>query len=796
MPVNRERISIADRRQINPANAPRTNVGSAMGALAETLANQANQYAQVMATETEDKAKAWVRAAVLTTDENGMPAPPENITEGMGSIARRVYDEGIYDKMTYQMGVAIDNQINEAKNANMYDMEAFNEDASARLNSMFADVPEAMQGAYQQLRTKSMVDAGATIGRSQALLQQEVTKENWNGIVENDVDGISQNILLGNNQEAALQLEMAIGSLMEEKDHILNPSEKLQKINQIMYAMSKARVQRDLNTNDMTVAQLDGLINELQDPEQENIDFLREYFPAFDMATNDLVVDADGQIIPDRAAAKKFISELHQIKGGLYAQEAREQKERKEEGLTKLVADGQAPTNPTNQTRLDSVLIPVLKEVDYHGPLNADTWRSGVLNEKQRTTAMFHMKRSGMIPMSLARAFRSVNSDMDDDQLANMYELYTDMRFAPSGEGNPSDISHLIPEKILARFLVADAIHGDGGGYNEGFREALRMAETYEDPQNQWDLSTWSNSLKADGFKMIGDELTEDSLNDSIDQHLIKNVFDGSFRTQELIQARDFFKIMFQQHAGLVGTKDSLSAATDLVRNGMKSRFVESSYILQKSMFAPEKHYPEPMPDNIIDAAKLLGKKALGNLIKADEKLVGNAKQFYQFLNPFLTPKSDDAVEPDWGSARVLATPFDMVVNQHIDDLFANNPDLVPQHFKTKKFISFGNEGIWEGGVHYDLIPLEQRGYPPKFKIKMLLKDQSTGHIIDEEFDPYPAYQELTGQLSNLSGLLKRPAGKEVFWKALKEGRLFDSDFNWFEERQNLIDEWSQGMTR
>ena len=799
MPVKRERISIADRRQINPANAPRTNVGSAMGALAESLANQANQYAQVMATEAEDKAKAWVRAAVLTTDENGMPAPPENITEGMGSIARRVYDEGIYDKMTYQMGVAIDNQINEAKNANMYDMEAFNEDASARLDSMFADVPEAMQGAYQQLRTKAMVDAGATIGRSQALLQMDVQRNLLVGQNDQDVDLIADKFLENTPQardELGVIFEMAIEGIMSTPDHIASPEVKKQLIDKLTYAISAGRIRADLNTNDMTIAQLDGLINELQDPEQENIEFLREYFPSFDMAKNEAFKDQDGQIVPDRAAAKKFASELQQIKGGLHAQEAKEQKEREEEGLTKLVADGQAPTNSSNQTRLDRILMGQLKDVGYNGPINADTWRSGVLNEKQRTTAMYQMKRSGMIPMSLARAFRSVNSDMDDDQLANMYELYTDMRFAPSGEGNPSDISHLIPEKILARFLVADAIHGDGGGYNEGFREALRMAETYEDPQNQWDLLTWSNSLKADGLKIIGDELTEDSLNNSIDQHLIKNVFDGSFRTQELTQARDFFKIMFQQHAGLVGTKDSLSAATDLVRNGMKSRFVESSYILQKSMFAPEKHYPEPMPDNIIDAAKLLGKKALGNLIKADEKLVGNAKQFYQFLNPFLSVKSDDVVEPDLGSARVLATPFDMVINQHIDDLFANNPDLVPQHFKTKKFISFGNEGIWEGGVHYQLIPLEQRGYPPKYKIQMLLKDQSRGHIIDEEFDPYPAYQELTGELSNLSGILKRPAGKEVFWKAFKEGRLFDSDFNWFEERQNLIDEWSQGMTR
>ncbi len=128
-----------------------------------------------------------------------------------------------------------------------------------------------------------------------------------------------------------------------------------------MYAMSKSRVQRDFNTNDMTVAQLDGMIAELLDPEQENIEFLREYFPAFDMATNDLVVDADGQVIPDRAAAKKFVSELQQIKGGLYAQEAREQKEREEAVKVTLVADGQAPTNPSNQTRLDRILIQPIK---------------------------------------------------------------------------------------------------------------------------------------------------------------------------------------------------------------------------------------------------------------------------------------------------------------------------------------------------------------------------------------------------------------------------------------------------
>ena len=802
MPVNRERISIADRRQINPANAPRTNVGSAMGAMAEVLANQANQYAQVMATEAEDKAKAWVRAAVLTTDENGMPAPPENITEGMGSIARRVYDEGIYNKMTYQMGVAIDNQINEAKNANMYDMEAFNQDASARLDSMFADVPEAMQGAYQQLRTKAMVDAGATIGRSQALLQQEVTKENWNGIVENDVDGISQNILLGNDQEAALQLEMAIGSLMEEKDHILNPSEKLQKINQIMYAMSKSRVQRDFNTNDMTVAQLDGMIAELLDPEQENIDFLREYFPAFDMATNDLVVDADGQIIPDRAAAKKFVNELQQIKGGLYAQEAKDQREREEAGKVSLVADGQAPTNPSNQTRLDRILIGQLKDVGYNGPINADTWRSGVLNEKQRTTAMYQMKRSGMIPMSLARAFRSVNSDMDDDQLANMYELYTDMRFAPSGEGNVSDISHLIPEKVLASFLVADAIHGDGGGYNEHFRDALRMAETYQDPQNQWDLSTWNSFLNKDGFKMLGDELTDENLDASIDNYLINNVLDSNYRVEELGQARTLFKIMFQQNAGMVGeytasnSTSALDRTTSLVENAMVSRFVESDYIVQKSMYAPEKFYPEPMPENILEVFSQLGKKALGNLIKADEQLVGDFIQWVEIINPFspLRPPSNEVVNPDLGSARLLAGPFDFIVNDHIDQLIENGA-FDPLHMKKK------DRSIWEAGVHYRLIPLEQHGYPPQYKIQMLTKDQSTGHVVDEKFNPAPAYQKLTGSLFSLSGVLEGPAGAEIMAEAIKEGRWdpysgFDDDFDFLMERAKRVQKLSEGLTR
>jgi hypothetical protein len=802
MPVKRERISIADRRQINPANAPRTNVGSAMGALAESLANQANQYAQIMATEAEDKAKAWVRAAVLTTDENGMPAPPENITEGMGSIARRVYDEGIYDKMTYQMGVAIDNQINEAKNANMYDMEAFNQDASARLDSMFADVPEAMQGAYQQLRTKAMVDAGATIGRSQALLQQEVTKENWNGIVENDVDGISQNILLGNDQEAALQLEMAIGSLMEEKDHILNPSEKLQKINQIMYAMSKSRVQRDFNTNDMTVAQLDGMIAELLDPEQKNIEFLREYFPAFDMATNDLVVDADGQVIPDRAAAKKFVSELQQIKGGLYAQEAKEQKEREEAGKVSLVADGQAPTNPSNQTRLDRILMGQLKDVGYNGPINADTWRSGVLNEKQRTTTMYQMKRSGMIPMSLARAFRSVNSDMDDDQLANMYELYTDMRFAPSGEGNVSDISHLIPEKVLASFLVADAIHGDGGGYNEHFRDALRMAETYQDPQNQWDLSTWNSFLNKDGFKMLGDKLTDENLDASIDNYLINNVLDSNYRVEELGQARTLFKVMFQQNAGMVGeytasnSTSALDRTTSLVENAMASRFVESDYIVQKSMYAPEKFYPEPMPENILEVFSQLGKKALGNLIKADEQLVGDFIQWVEIINPFspLRPPSNDVVNPDLGSARLLAGPFDFIVNDHINQLIEDGA-FDPLHMKKK------DRSLWEAGVHYRLIPLEQHGYPPQYKIQMLTKDQSTGHIVDEKFNPAPAYQKLTGSLFSLSGVLEGPAGAEIMAEAIKEGRWdpysgFDDDFDFLIERGKRVQELSEGLTR
>jgi len=802
MPVKRERISIADRRQINPANAPRTNVGSAMGAMAEALANQANQYAQVMATEAEDKAKAWVRAAVLTTDENGMPAPPENITEGMGSIARRVYDEGIYDKMTYQMGVAIDNQINEAKNANMYDMEAFNQDASARLDSMFADVPEAMQGAYQQLRTKAMVDAGATIGRSQALLQQEVTKENWNGIVENDVDGISQNILLGNDQEAALQLEMAINSLMEEKDHILNPSEKLQKINKIMYAMSKSRVQRDFNTNDMTVAQIDGMIAELLDPEQENIEFLREYFPAFDMATNDLVVDADGQVIPDRAAAKKFVSELQQIKGGLYAQEAREQKEREEAGKVSLVADGQAPTNPSNQTRLDRILMGQLKDVGYDGPINADTWRSGVLNEKQRTTAMYQIKRSGMIPMSLARAFRSVNSDMDDDQLANMYELYTDMRFAPSGEGNVSDISHLIPEKVLASFLVADAIHGDGGGYNEHFRDALRMAETYQDPQNQWDLSTWNSFLNKDGFKMLGDELTDENLDASIDDYLINNVLDSNYRVEELGQARTLFKVMFQQNAGMVGeytssnSTSALDRTTSLVENAMASRFVDSDYIVQKSMYAPEKFYPEPMPENILEVFSQLGKKALGNLIKADEQLIGDFIQWVEIINPFspLRPPSNEVVNPDLGSARLLAGPFDFIVNDHINQLIEDGV-FDPLHMKKK------DRSLWEAGVHYRLIPLEQHGYPPQYKIQMLTKDQSTGHIVDEKFNPAPAYQKLTGSLFSLSGVLEGPAGAEIMAEAIKEGRWdpysgFDDDFDFLMERAKRVQELSEGLTR
>jgi hypothetical protein len=83
----------------------------------------------------------------------------------------------------------------------------------------------------------------------------------------------------------------------------------------------------------------------------------------------------------------------------------------------------------------------------------------------------------------------------------------------------------------------------------------------------------------------------------------------------------------------------------------------------------------------------------------------------------------------------------------------------------------------------------------------MLTKDQSTGHVVDEKFNPAPAYKKLTGSLFSLSGVLEGPAGAEIMAEAIKEGRWdpysgFDDDFDFLMERAKRVQELSEGLTR
>jgi len=638
-----------------------------------------------------------------------------------------------------------------------------------------------MQGAYQQLRTKSMVDAGLTIGRSQALLQMDVQRDLLAGQNGQDVDLISQKFLEDTPQardELGVIFEMAVQGIMSEPDSIAPPEVKKQLIDNLTYAVSAGRIRADLNTNDMTVAQLEGLINELQNPEQKNIEFLREYFPSFDITTNEAFKDQDGQIIPDRAAAKKFVSELHQIKAGLYAGEAKKKKAKEYEANLIKVANGYSPNNPSNRVAVDEI---IRRRLNLKTSIVPEIWLNHptAFSEDQRHQAIVQMKASGMLPQSLHEAFRGVNSSMDRDQLANMYKIYTDLKFVPTQAGEEKDLTNEIPEEVLGSLITASHIYGDGGGYNPTLVEALKMAEDMTSAENQWDPNTWIRSFKLNKIPIDAEDQTLENVDAAVSEYLIDNLLDNNYRKEELNQAVTLFKVLYKQQSGLVQPDRASEVALELTEHQMMTRFVDTEYGDQKTTMAVEKFYGEPLPDNMQEALFNIGKKLGGNAIKFAENVMGASRGYWQMINPFISRQPQEFNRADFGAREMLATPIDIIFSDRIDEL-VNEEKINPAYMKKKG-------SIWEPKVHYKTIPLAQYGYPPKYQILMIDAHSGTGTIVDNNFDPAPKYKEMTDHTASLESLLQGPAKAEALEEIIKNG-LWDPNQGFLTSEEETID--------
>jgi hypothetical protein len=256
MPVMRKRERIRADFGGQGMLQPRANpsIETARG-LARATAQRANEYGQLMAAEARDKGDALAKAATFAGTINGVPDMPERAVREMGRIAQKSYDATIKERFALQMTTAIRAQLADAESANLYDFDGFTQDAQARIDTMALDVPEGMEGMFQQVSTGLLADSGISIGRRVAQSQMADAKTSYPVMIAAQSEQVKQ-LLLSGNDDAAQRLVEGTGWIDNLPANLATEADKMRMRDQLYATAGWTRILRDLDVPNLPADQL------------------------------------------------------------------------------------------------------------------------------------------------------------------------------------------------------------------------------------------------------------------------------------------------------------------------------------------------------------------------------------------------------------------------------------------------------------------------------------------------------------------------------------------------------------
>jgi len=721
MPVIRKRVEVAStvgqggavqrpQSAMTPAQPSELRVSNVAGLANQTaghMARMAGEYSRAMALAAQDEGMALAKAAVFNMDEMGMPQMPEEIKHRMGSIAARAYTGAIEERYAHQMTTAIRAQIQDAQSANLYDMDAFIDDAQYRIDKMREVVPEHMQGAFQQISTGLLADGGAAIGRRQGQLAVQHAQERAPMTVDDAVQTIQDNIITGYDDRATMLVEQTFEMIDAFGPEIMSPAQKRAAKQNVLVSAGVERMKRDLNLNDpeTSAATISALIYDLNDGTNED---LLEYFTFEGFAENkrEMAAAAAGQL--------NFMLGEANRRGSARRQQAEDQAE------LGLIFQGATKSSEKNKSLMDQGLSASLKIAREDGngyrPINLYDWVS--MDGDTRSGMVALMKDAGYTSETVDQFFRVAMRGDDPGIYAAGFELYRDLREGVNSRGeNGADLTADLPQKVREVYGLAEMLHGSGNVGQEAIGQAFQTWDNLK--SDPWTDERWAEQLNADlrtggnfFWRRGGSRTTADNWQRDLDGVLDDKLFRGvAPSAAERKEAREVFQTYYEAGQGLI----DFDEAVEMTRQSMDGRFVDSEYMNQRSSMAPEIHYPTPPSNGLVDAL-LQGDRAMNEMLF---NLLGIRK----------------GMGPE-ALTRARVNTFDVVAHGLIEDLVENHDDPLVQEIFPQR-----NE-LYIGGRDYILKPITRGGGPPQYEVMMRTADgpvRSLGVI-----DPREAYEGLT----------------------------------------------------
>ena len=758
MPVIRQPIQIRDTRQIRPVQSPKSQMGNVLGQQADYLGQRAAQYGRLLSAEAEEKARAWAKQAIFSEDENGVPQMPEDITKGMGQVARETYNASMAEHMAQRLKVSVRNKINEAKIANMDDLDAFSAQANASIAKMQESIPPEFGGAFQSIVTDEMVNAQYDIGRTQAILERETTKAEIPEMLRTYQQSRGD-LILGGGDDAAVQMHLQgdIDWILGQPDNIMSPLQKQKHIADFLFIAGAKRAQMDWDVENMSANQLTSLIAALKMPNSEQSKKLGEYFQRYDalrarVGLQPWAEGATGDKLYDEDLGARFAS---------YLQSGPLQKAYQKDRAINDAAALEARINDINSGRIGNptdtdrgTLNQYVSDV-LGFPVTASMFENGTIEQEDMDQIILHTKNAGFLGSELRKAFNAAAVTQNPETFMNMYDIYVALKDQHNTAGPAVDISDLIPDDALQVFEVAEAQIGGG------FIDDTTVAQTWEFMDRLRNLGDWTTKTRdistamknenIDGNIWMGNDVTEDNI-DAVISDLVVDYLEDNPHPDEIKQAVNYFQTRFRMQ--LQGNSDApLERALEMTKQAFSNRWKDSKYFRDgvRTQYGPEKHYSAPMPKTLGEAIGRIWKKGIkAPVLEGLESIVP--------LFGFYKGENREFSEPDFGAALARAEPFDLIMDRKIHEVISNLPEdqkpfyELPYHTKKDGSYDETRNNLYEAGVHYYLEYVPGSGRFPRYNVIMLGSDMNHGvtHRVEglQNIDVSADFKELTGQIT------------------------------------------------
>ncbi|MGB1179593.1 MAG: hypothetical protein ACPG4J_10060, partial [Lentibacter algarum] len=219
----------------------------------------------------------------------------------------------------------------------------------------------------------------------------------------------------------------------------------------------------------------------------------------------------------------------------------------------------------------------------------------------------------------------------------------------------------------------------------------------------------------------------------------------------------------------LQGNSDTpLSNALEFTKNTFDDRYVESEYFGgRRTQYAPEKHYPAPMPETVSEAIGAFFKKNIkAPVLEGIESMI---PMFGLYLGD-----NREFSEPTIGAALARATPFDIIMDRKIHEAISNlDPEKrpfyeLPYYRKEDGTYDERRNDLYEKDVHYTLEHVLGAGGKPIYNVIMLgsgENNQVTQRIEGlQNIDVSEDYANFTNQIKTYEAAERYARARDVVW--------------------------------